>query len=670
MSRTPVEPATKTAPPLPLTDPWLIAAALVAFGCILYTVTFRIIDSDFWQHLLVGRTLWERGAIPREHLWSWVTYGRPEVLPSWLFRWLLWPFYAGAGVEGLFAWRWLTTLLAFVLAWSAARRMGARGTLTLVVLVWCALVYRARSQVRPETLAAVFMMADVWLLERARRGRPHVLWWMVPLTWLWVNAHLSWFIGFVLLGVHALLARQSKPEGTDVPGFMQYMKVGLVMAVVAFVNPFGWQQLWQPFDYALHLSGETLFRGIGELQPVSASTGWRHGLWLMVVGWPVIALLRGRRRGMDGVELTICALATAYALPSQRFLGVYALLAAPYLARDLQDWADSRPWPSAMASAPVRAVVASAVCVLISIPEWRRPLLQPGIDVALERFPVAACDFIERTGIRGRGFEQFRFVGYQAWRFWPERDRLPFTDIHQSGSPEDRAAFAAAFTEPSTWPNLARQYQLDYVMLDRRQDSGVALSDEIDADTTWALVFLDDVAALYVRRQTLTGVARTQGLRHLGGGARQLTAVTFAATEDSTLRSELRAELNRAVRDSRWNATTHSMLANLAMIDNGVSEARAQLDSALAVDPRFPSAHYRLAMIDLFEGKPAEAIPQLKREQAISGSVPGLDLALGMAYQRQGDRARAREHYRAELRNDPGNAEARARLDSLSSGSP
>ena len=112
------------------------------------------------------------------------------------------------------------------------------------------------------------------------------------------------------------------------------------------------------------------------------------------------------------------------------------------------------------------------------------------------------------------------------------------------------------------------------------------------------------------------------------------------------------------------------MLANLAMIDNGVSEARAHLDSALAVDPRFPSAHYRLAMIDLFEGKPAEAIPQLKREQAISGSVPGLDLALGMAYQRQGDRARAREHYRAELRNDPGNAEARARLDSLASGSP
>jgi hypothetical protein len=103
--------------------------------------------------------MWERGAIPRGHLWSWVSYGRPEVLPSWLFRGMLWPFYAGAGVEGLFVWRWITTLIAFAFAWVTARRLGARGTLPLVALVWCALVYRARSQVRPETLAAVLMMA-------------------------------------------------------------------------------------------------------------------------------------------------------------------------------------------------------------------------------------------------------------------------------------------------------------------------------------------------------------------------------------------------------------------------------------------------------------------------------------------------------------------------------
>ncbi|HET9327513.1 MAG TPA: hypothetical protein VFQ05_12135, partial [Candidatus Eisenbacteria bacterium] len=492
--------APEPAPPLALSNPWLIGAALIAFACILYSVTFRIIDSDFWQHLLVGRVMWERETIPREHLWSWVSYGRPEVLQSWLFRWMLWPFYGSGEVEGLFAWRWITTLAAFGFAWATARRLGARGTLPLLVLVWCALVYRSRSQVRPETLAAVLMMAEIWLLERARRGHVRGLWWLAPLMWIWANAHVSYFIGFVLIGVHALGVHLGKRAEVPVPSPREYTAAAIAMAALAVANPFGWQQLWQPFDYALHLSREPLFRGIGELLPVSPSTGWRHGLWLMVVGWPVLALVHARRRGADWVELITCALVTALALPSQRFLGVYALVAAPYLARDLEHWVQARQWPRWTRTAATRAALAGISCVLIGLPEWSRPLLEPGVGIALERFPVAACDFMERAGIRGRGFEHFRFVGYQAWRFWPDRARLPFMDIHQSGSPADRAAFAAAFTDPSSWANLARRYQLDYVLLDRRQRSGVELLDEIDADTTWSLVFFDDTSALYAQR--------------------------------------------------------------------------------------------------------------------------------------------------------------------------
>src|SRR5688572_18341110 len=134
----PSRPARATPPPLPapalaLRHPALLAAALVAAASILFSVTFRLIDSDFWQHLVVGKAIWESHSIPREHLWSWLSYGRPEVLPSWLFRAVLWPFYAAGELEGLFVWRWLTTLLVFGFSWMTARRMGARGFVPLVV---------------------------------------------------------------------------------------------------------------------------------------------------------------------------------------------------------------------------------------------------------------------------------------------------------------------------------------------------------------------------------------------------------------------------------------------------------------------------------------------------------------------------------------------------------
>jgi hypothetical protein len=57
-------------------------------------VTTLTTSTDLWQHLLVGRLIWETHPVPLRHLWSYPVYGRPDVLPSWGFRGLLWPFYA------------------------------------------------------------------------------------------------------------------------------------------------------------------------------------------------------------------------------------------------------------------------------------------------------------------------------------------------------------------------------------------------------------------------------------------------------------------------------------------------------------------------------------------------------------------------------------------------
>ena len=117
---------------------WLVLGVItVAAACL---VTHRLADPDLWQHLRVGRTIWERHAVPMVHEWTWPRFGEREVLPSWLFRAAVWPFYAAAGTWGLQAWRWLTTLGAFALLALCARRLGARGMLPWLALLLCALV--------------------------------------------------------------------------------------------------------------------------------------------------------------------------------------------------------------------------------------------------------------------------------------------------------------------------------------------------------------------------------------------------------------------------------------------------------------------------------------------------------------------------------------------------
>src|SRR5439155_25169016 len=167
----------------------------------------------------------------------------------------------------------------------------------------------------------------------------------------------------------------------------------------------------------------------------------RNGLPLLVGGWGLLLLARGRRRGVDRVEALMFASFLWIGLTTQRFVGFLALAGAPYLARDLEEWLGRlrvRPVPVAL-----RAALIGALCVVGSIPEWRRVEHPLGLALDLSEPPAAACAFIAAHELRGRGFNPFHFGGYQLWRFWPNPARLPFMDIHQTGTPMLRA-FAAA----------------------------------------------------------------------------------------------------------------------------------------------------------------------------------------------------------------------------------
>src|SRR5262249_599196 len=101
-------------------------------------------------------------------------------------------------------------------------RMGARGFTPLVVIAACALVYRQRSQIRPETLVSILMALQIWILETRRALRSATATpaggaegaparpardpspWLIPVAWVWANTHPSYYMGFVMISFHLL----------------------------------------------------------------------------------------------------------------------------------------------------------------------------------------------------------------------------------------------------------------------------------------------------------------------------------------------------------------------------------------------------------------------------------------------------------------------------------
>ena len=457
----------------------MLFAAAVAALCAVVSVSYRLYDTDLWTLLAHGRAIATLRRITLENQWTWPGHGAPDTGASWwFFRLLIWWLWSAGGVTALFAWRWLSTLAAFGLLWAAARRMGARGLLPLVTATLCVLAYRIRSDVRPETLSAVLFAAVLWLLESQRHApeadagppRQRRIWLVVPIALLWANTHISWYLWVVLLGAHltdallaAVLAHRAAPA--EAAGHAARARrlalAGVAALAVSFLNPTGWRALAQPFQFALAWRGEPLYRTIGELHPLVWGANLRNGLPLLMAGWPLLILWRalrgtaagdGRTRRFDLAETLLCGLFTAVAISSQRFLGPYALAATPYVARDLA--ALAAPWrlPAWAARAWPRALAAATACVALSLPEWTRPELPLGLGLDLSGVPVVAGDFMRDHGVRGRGFTPLHFGGYLAFRFWPERDRLPFMSTQPENTPrEDRLLYARAFTDRDAW---------------------------------------------------------------------------------------------------------------------------------------------------------------------------------------------------------------------------
>jgi hypothetical protein len=582
-----------TGAPLELRHPAMIAAMIAAAASVLLSAGYRLYDTDLWTLLVTGKAIWTQHALPMTNQWTWPNFGAREVLSSWLFRALLWPVWSAGGVIGLFAWRWALELTTFALIWITARAPhlrdapAARGASALLVIAWCALVARLRTDIRPEALGSLLFALSLWILETRRTGGPDRRAWLVPIACVWANAHPTWYLLFFLWALYLWDGRGGRP-----------WKWVALSAAALFVQPYGLAALRQPFDFAFTWRAERIFQGIGELQPLDLSSHVRDGFLILVALWAGLALWRWRRSGFDRVEIFGGVLLLVGAFRSQRFLGAFALFIAPFLARDLAEALAALP--RGLLPRPPRgfsALAAAAGCLLIGIPEWSNPALPLGVALEADAMPVAACDFVQARGIRGRAFNDFHLGGYVAWRFWPDRARLPFmTTQPENSKPEDRAAIVEADLDESSWRTLDARCNFDWLLLDRlRNGPRDSLLTWVGRDSSFACVFMDDAAYLFVRRAgAMAAVADSFRFRIVPATSEGREELIARCEEDAAARSAARVEFQRQALDSPRNAFAEQALGTLALMDGRYGEARIHLERALAVRPSLESARRML----------------------------------------------------------------------------
>lgn len=556
------------------------ALFLAACGAFAAAITARRLgDFDLPWHLATGRVIAQTHQVPKIDPLAFTHEPLRYVEP--LGDLASWGLYRAFGPLGL-------QMIGGAVAWIVAATLFAHARKSAVTFGLVALVLAALAGwlvVRPATISFAFIAYELMVLERHRRApdepRARIGLATLPLVALvWGNVH-----GFVAFGVWLLLGyfgyrvlsryalgRWARAEDGRALGATALVAVATVVA--GCVNPGGPRLLLGPARFGEDLGGIADF----------TRTSWtfflqNEPLPLVVAVLGIVALLV---RSEERVTLWDVGLVTGglagYALVI-RTIPLGMLLVASVIVRRLGA-AKVRPalaW--ALAFTPLLAAAQALIHADTSA----------GIGFEPSHFPGRAVAWVERASPRGRMWNFWPYGGYLAFTLYP--DHLVLMDGRNAlaRSPELTRRVHASGASSSAFESLVAQYDLQWAIVSARESE--RQSAPIAQSPAWTMVHLDDVAAVYVRREGPNAPLAAGGFRVL----RHLTPpdVVLQMGIEGTRAQDLAHDgaLARAQDPESARAAFYAVCGALAMRD------RAQFGQAWAAFKEIAPEHPAAAML-------------------------------------------------------------------------
>ncbi|HEU5195267.1 MAG TPA: hypothetical protein VFW70_11060 [Methylomirabilota bacterium] len=672
---------------------WLLPA--VPIGAAFALALTRIDDPDAFTHLALGRDLVERRGFPAFEPFTYVSPDHPYFNPEWLFDVVLYLGWLAAGAAGVIVLKAGVIALAVWIVWLDSRAHEepcAEWTVGLlmraVLLTALVLMIRHRFVERPDIALMVFLALTIYALNAYLATGSRLLFVLPAVQVVWANTHPSVVVGAapflaVLgggLGLRLglpLIARWWQPMHVNPPTWRQLATVAAVLAAVviaAVINPHGVDPLTLPFRLA---DRPWYQQEILELQPPSPQA-W-PGPFVMTA-----LLLLSLMTTASRLPIIPALLALPFVrlgLSAVRFIYLLELVATPIIARQLVMLAGVARTRleraivtsgAALAAAVAVAVVALTLAGVGPLADDRKTL-GIGID---ERFvPERALRYLDTRRVYGRLFNAFHFGGYVAWRDFPRR--VPIIDGrgHVATGLLEEIHFARVY--PRHLERLHARYGFEAAVMDYPAYSGDAPDAVLgpDADSAlsspqWALVYWDDVALVYLRRDGphAAAVARDE-YRHVkpangpAGIARALADPVRAAAARAELERNV-AETGSSlgwlllghatpdpdqaiaaflkVRDPARRFQAYQAAAFAAWRKKDLARATELYDRALAMEPA-AVVLYNAGLVRVDARDDREAVRYLRRAQRADPFLTPVYPALTAAYKRLGDETAARD---------------------------
>jgi hypothetical protein len=455
------------------------------------------IDPDLWWHLKAGEVIVDARSIPHTDDFSFTKQGSEWVALELLSEVIMAGIYSLTGLVGLVTIFSLMIVVALLLVY---QRCEGRPYAASIAILLAAAASSPLFGVRPQMLTLILASIYIVLLdgfdpkEHSRR-----LWWLVPLMLLWVNLHAGFALGLALIGLYIVRA--------VLDGYWHHVKPLLIVLVICTavvpINPNGFRMFSYPYET---LTSTSMAAFIQEwASPDFHKITYLPLAVLLLSTFAAMALSPSRPRLG---EIFLVLITSLGALRSARHIPIFALFAAPVLAKHLWAIAKQHEWDKLLTGEEARPTGLKLVInvVLLLVP------LALGVSrvwhfATHQRFyvsirnPIAAVEFLKANRLPGPVYNRYGWGGYLIYQLYPEYR------VYIDGRADVYGD--AFFTEAMhTYDGILDfreafdRYGIRTVII----DSDSALSTILRHDNEWTKVYEDTQAVIFCRRDPQVNV--------------------------------------------------------------------------------------------------------------------------------------------------------------------
>ena len=491
---------------------WLTLSRLlviVTFVAVFVMAMRTPLDTDTLWHLRAGEWQVQHRALLRIDIFSHTRQGQAWINHSWLSQIILYAMYILLGDPGLALYTAvLATAGMFFVYLQLEGDILVRSFVLILASAAAAVFWTPRPQMISFFLSAVVLYL-LWLYQK--RGIDK-LWWIPPLFILWGNLHGGFAIGFILLllamvGAGArwlfdgILSEEEEAHSrTSFEPVTRLAVIGLISAAAVSLNPYGPSMLLYPFRTV----------GIGVLRDYIQE--WASPNFHRPEVWPFIWMLLGTLIlvGVSGRRLdwrdAIFVGGTGYsALLAGRNIATFAIVTAPVISEHASAWLATIGYKMNWNRPPRTAgfgmlngllVIAVVTGGAIKIAYALNP--QIAEDARRAGLPVEAVRFLETNHPQGPIFNSYNWGGYLIWT---ARDYPVYVDGRTDLYDDDLLTiYLKTYAANTGWEQNLDNARINIVLVETQSPLARVL--EIDSD--WRKAYEDNVAILFVRKDSLS----------------------------------------------------------------------------------------------------------------------------------------------------------------------